>query len=43
MAKRCTNLPQFQMSAIQNSYRDGKNPCVLNDFTDGAVENPEGS
>ena len=43
MAKKCPNVPLFQISAIKNYYKGVKNPHVLHDFTDGAVEDTEGS
>ena len=43
MAKRCPNVPKFEMSAIQSYYKGVKNPHALYDITDGAVEDTEGS
>ena len=43
MAKICPNAPLFQISDILNYYKGVKNPHVLHDVPDKAVEDTEGS
>ena len=43
MAKGYPNVPYFQIPDIQNDYKGVKNAHVLHNFTDGPVEDTEGS